>query len=53
MKRLILILSVVFSLISCSKDSNQTTLDRLCNKWELTRWEHYNLSFAALCTKKS
>ena len=41
MKRLILILSVVFSLISCSKDSNQTTLDRLCNKWELTRWEHY------------
>ena len=41
MKRLFILLSTVLCLVSCTKEGNQTAVQKFCYKWELIRWENY------------
>ena len=41
MKRIVLFLTVVLCFASCNKDGSQATLQKICNRWEVTRWENY------------
>lgn len=41
MRRIIIFVFTALCLISCTKENNQTTIRKICNKWELTRWENY------------
>lgn len=41
MKRILFFVFTALCLVSCTKEGNQSTFQKICHKWELVRWENY------------